>query len=45
VYVIVIPREDFVRVMKESPITTEAISKVVQKRLEAHKIVDHRTSQ
>jgi putative ABC transport system ATP-binding protein len=42
VEVIVIPREDFVRVMKESPITAEAISKVVQKRLEAHKMVDHR---
>ncbi|MCE9646139.1 MAG: ATP-binding cassette domain-containing protein [Chloroflexi bacterium] len=40
---IVIPRADFVRVMNESPITVEAISKAVQKRLEAHKIEDHRT--
>jgi CRP-like cAMP-binding protein len=40
---IVIPRADFVRVMNESPITVEAISMVVQKRLEAHKIEDHRT--
>ncbi len=40
--VVVIPRADFIRVMNESPITAEAISKTVQKRLEAHKIEDHR---
>lgn len=42
--VVVIPRADFIRVMDESPITAEAISKVVQRRLEAHKIEDHRAS-
>jgi len=41
---IVIPRADFVRVMNESPITAEAIARTVQKRLEAHKIADHRAS-
>jgi putative ABC transport system ATP-binding protein len=41
---VVIPRADFVRVMNESPITAEAIVKTVQKRLEAHKIADHRAS-
>jgi len=43
VEVVLIPRADFVRVMNESPITAEAISKTVQKRLEAHKIEDHRS--
>lgn len=42
VEVVVIPRGDFIRVMNESPITVEAISKTVQKRLEAHKIEDRR---
>lgn len=42
VEVVVIPRADFMRVMNESPITVEAISKTVQRRLEAHKIEDHR---
>jgi CRP-like cAMP-binding protein len=42
VEVVVIPRTDFVRVMKESPITSEAIARIVQRRLEAHKIADHR---
>ena len=41
---VVIPRADFVRVMNESPITAEAVAKTVQKRLEAHKIADHRAS-
>ncbi len=44
VEVVLIPRADFVRVMKESPITVEAISKTVQKRLETHKIEDHRAT-
>jgi ABC-type lipoprotein export system ATPase subunit len=39
---IVIPREDFVRVIKESPVTAEAIAKKAQKRLEAHKTAGHR---
>jgi CRP-like cAMP-binding protein len=43
VVVLTIPRADFLRVMEESPITAEAIGKIVQKRLEAHKIVDQRT--
>ena len=31
---VIIPREDFVRVMNESPITADAITKTVKKRLE-----------
>ncbi len=42
VEVLALPRADFVRVMNESPITAEAVSKIVQKRLEAHQIADHR---
>ena len=42
VEVLALPREDFVRVMSESPITAEAVAKIVQKRLEAHRIADHR---
>jgi ABC-type lipoprotein export system ATPase subunit len=34
VEVLMIPRADFIRVMKESPITAEAVGKIVQKRLE-----------
>ncbi len=41
---VVISRADFVRVMEESPITAEAIGKTMKKRLEAHKIADHRAS-
>jgi ABC-type lipoprotein export system ATPase subunit len=44
VEVVVIPRIDFIRVMNESPITVEAISKTVQKRLETHKIEDRRAA-
>lgn len=35
---VVIPRDDFVRVMKESPITAGAIGKTVEKRLQEQKI-------
>jgi ABC-type lipoprotein export system ATPase subunit len=42
VEVLMIPREDFSRVMDESPITVEAISKIVQKRLEEHRVFDPR---
>ena len=42
VEVLMIPREDFSRVMDESPITVEAISKIVQKRLEEHRVADPR---
>ncbi|MBC7876363.1 MAG: ATP-binding cassette domain-containing protein [Anaerolineales bacterium] len=38
---VVIPRDDFVRVMKESPITAEAIGKTVEKRLQAQKTADN----
>ena len=38
VEVLTIPRTDFLRVMKESPITAEAIGKVVQEKLEAQKV-------
>ena len=37
-----LPRADFIRVMNESPITAEALGKIVQKRLEAHQISDYR---
>ena len=37
-----LPRADFIRVMNESPITAEAVGKIVQKKLEAHKIKDPR---
>jgi ABC-type lipoprotein export system ATPase subunit len=43
VEVLVLPRADFVRVMNESPITAEAVAKIVQKRLEAHRIPDYRS--
>lgn len=42
VEVLMIPREDFTRVMDESPITVEVISKIVQKRLEEHRMADPR---
>jgi ABC-type lipoprotein export system ATPase subunit len=44
VEVVTIPRADFVRVIEESPITAEAIGKIVQKRLEQHRIGDHRSA-
>lgn len=34
---LMIPRADFLRVMKESPITAEAVGKIVQKRLEQYR--------
>jgi ABC-type lipoprotein export system ATPase subunit len=43
VEVVVIPRADFMRVINESPITAEAIGRIVQKRLEEHRIADHRS--
>ena len=42
VEVLVLPRTDFIRVMNESPITAEAVAKIVQKRLEAHRTADYR---
>ena len=44
VEVLALPRADFVRVMNESPITAEAVAKIVQKRLEAHRIPDYRAA-
>jgi putative ABC transport system ATP-binding protein len=41
---VVIPRADFLRVINESPITAEAIGKIVQKRLEEHKVADYRVT-
>lgn len=43
VEVTIIPRADFMRVMNESPITAEAIGRIVQERLEQRRIADHRT--
>lgn len=37
-----LPRNDFLRVMNESPITAEAVSRIVQKKLDAQKILDPR---
>jgi len=42
VEVLTIKREDFKRVMDESPITAEAIGKIVQQRLESHRAADGR---
>lgn len=38
-----IPRADFTRVMDESPITAETLSRIVHKRLEQHRMADPRT--
>jgi len=37
-----LPRADFIRVMNESPITAEAVGKIIQKRLDAPRHADHR---
>ncbi|MCI0477834.1 MAG: cyclic nucleotide-binding domain-containing protein, partial [Anaerolineales bacterium] len=42
VEVVVIPRADFVRVMDESPITADAVGRIVQTKLETQRIADHR---
>ncbi len=42
VEVLTIKRSDFQRVMNESPITAEAVGKIVQQRLEAHRAADSR---
>lgn len=44
VEVLTITREDFQRVMEESPITTEAVGKIVQERLAAHRAADSRNN-
>lgn len=43
VELLMIKREDFIRVMDESPITAEAVGKIVQERLESHRAADSRT--
>jgi len=42
VEVLVIKRDDFKRVIDESPITAEALGKIVQQRVEAHRAADSR---
>jgi len=42
VEVLLLPRQDFIRVMNESPITAEAVSKIVQRRLAEQKMLDPR---
>ncbi|MBL8050241.1 MAG: ATP-binding cassette domain-containing protein [Anaerolineales bacterium] len=44
VEIFMLPRADFIRVMNESPITAEAVGKIVQKKIEAQKIIDPRQS-
>jgi len=43
VKVLTLPRADFLRVMQESPITAEAIGKIVQKRVDEQRIADRRS--
>jgi ABC-type lipoprotein export system ATPase subunit len=43
VELLVIKREDFKRVMDQSPITAEAVGKIVQERLTEHRTADSRT--
>ncbi len=43
VQVLTLPREDFLRVINESPITAEALGKIVQKRLDEQRIADRRS--
>ena len=43
VNVVTLPRADFLRVMQESPITAEALGKIVQKKLDEQRITDRRS--
>ena len=43
VEMLAIKREDFKRVMDQSPITVEAVGKIVQERLEIHRAADSRS--
>jgi CRP-like cAMP-binding protein len=43
VELLTIKREDFKRVMDQSPITAEAVGKIVQERLEVHRAADSRS--
>jgi len=40
--VLAVKREDFIRVLEQSPITAEALGKIVQERLEKHRAADSR---
>ncbi len=42
VQVLVLKREDFLRVIEQSPITAEALGKIVQQKLEVHRVADRR---
>jgi putative ABC transport system ATP-binding protein len=44
VELLTIKREDFQRVMDQSPITAEAVGKIVQEKLEAHRAADSRAN-
>jgi ABC-type lipoprotein export system ATPase subunit len=44
VIVLTIPRSDFLRVVEQSPVTAEAIGRIVQKRLDEHRTVDRRSA-
>jgi len=44
VEVLTLPRADFLRVLQESPITAEALGKVVQQRLDEQRIADRRSA-
>jgi putative ABC transport system ATP-binding protein len=44
VELLILHRDDFLRVIGQSPITAEAIEKIVQQRLEEHRTVDPRSS-
>jgi ABC-type lipoprotein export system ATPase subunit len=44
VELLTIKREDFKRVMDQSPVTAEAVGKIVQERLDAHRVADSRTN-
>jgi putative ABC transport system ATP-binding protein len=43
VEVLALPRADFIRVMNESPITSDAVGKIVQKRLAEHRVANGRS--
>ena len=44
VELLTIKRQDFKRVMDQSPITVEAVGKIVQERLDAHRAADSRSN-
>lgn len=44
VEVLTLPREEFLRVINESPITAEALGKIVQQRLDEGRVADRRSA-